>query len=642
MKEKKNKSAKRLWWKQHSSLLGLLIFSIILAVTIVACTKNTDNITPAPDVVTVHPGGITGTNGTAGNIAGFVFKELGKGALRPIAEMGMGWVLGAFGLSQQDDATEEEIADALSEIESQLTEVNTNLTTMINELDAIEADLEQLNCSSTLSELDDEVSRVRTLIKQHYNPMVGGGTGGTAPSESIMTDFVNEVLNGSNQEKGIEDILSSFETVIWNRVDGGIMTLCLKSGIMPHPAAGTFGDTLYYNQISALTDYYYGYYVNALLLYTEAKNYLAWQTAYNNGLIDSTFATSNVNTICAINDGNIQYYCNQTISELNDTYGSLKTMFTRGGAPYTNDYQVTQNDPTKPTLWAASIEDFNEDAGAGCDVPEPYGVAGNPSLNGCGPCVGHYNTSLNHTTYRNTTAWEFANKDDLVKLIDPDSAASSYTIGSYLESKGFKYLSGTAKVVQAYNSPVSVAIDNAGLDLEVIPFFYAGFPIWPGIKAGVFYTSAHFNVLLNGTSDTIVYSCGKQGEYAAVMYNYTYPWGAFADDPNDNWYAEQYWFWAYAYGGACQYHGSNYSFDWQYQPGHTYDYDWAPGWLKSRHDAIPSSVRPIWAFLWPIKRLPSTLCTDSRSSTNKGGMPTMCGDDFTAWLNIVLPPPPGQ
>jgi len=288
MKEKKNKSAKRLWWKQHSSLLGLLIFSIILAVTIVACTKNTDNITPAPDVVTVHPGGITGTNGTAGNIAGFVFKELGKGALRPIAEMGMGWVLGAFGLSQQDDATEEEIADALSEIESQLTEVNTNLTTMINELDAIEADLEQLNCSSTLSELDDEVSRVRTLIKQHYNPMVGGGTGGTAPSESIMTDFVNEVLNGSNQEKGIEDILSSFETVIWNRVDGGIMTLCLKSGIMPHPAAGTFGDTLYYNQISALTDYYYGYYVNALLLYTEAKNYLAWQTAYNNGLIDSS------------------------------------------------------------------------------------------------------------------------------------------------------------------------------------------------------------------------------------------------------------------------------------------------------------------------------------------------------------------
>jgi len=171
MKEKKNKSAKRLWWKQHSSLLGLLIFSIILAVTIVACTKNTDNITPAPDVVTVHPGGITGTNGTAGNIAGFVFKELGKGALRPIAEMGMGWVLGAFGLSQQDDATEEEIADALSEIESQLNEVNTNLTTMINELDAIEADLEQLNCSSTLSELDDEVSRVRTLIKQHYNPM---------------------------------------------------------------------------------------------------------------------------------------------------------------------------------------------------------------------------------------------------------------------------------------------------------------------------------------------------------------------------------------------------------------------------------------------------------------------------------------
>jgi len=354
-------------------------------------------------------------------------------------------------------------------------------------------------------------------------------------------------------------------------------------------------------------------------------------------LIDSTFATSNVNTICAINDGNIQYYCNQTIYELNDTYGSLKTMYTRGGAPYTNDYQVTQNDPTKPTLWAASIEDFNEDAGANCSDPQI--MTSSP----CGPTYGNFNMTLTHTTFKYTSGWEFANVNDLKRLINLDSAYSYSSVGSYLEEKaGFKNMTNTSRIVQA-NASVSIQLRHSRHKFDAIPFFYADWPVFlhggSGPKWAVYEVGNDFTDVLEETY--------LQSTWCSPFiegYIYTYAWVKNSSyGYNDNLpYARDEWFTGYATGSSCDPdEPMGYFFYWTEEYGST-DNNAMPGWVAERQKNPGGAIKPAYAFLWPIKRLPSTLCTDSRSSTNKGGMPTMCGDDFTAWLNNILPPPPGQ
>jgi len=99
---KEIKKAKRLWRKQHSPLLGLLIFSIAIAVTIVACTKETLPTTEDEEVQPPDFGNL------GGSIMATMFKSVGKGAMGEIGEVGMSWALSSLGLSDgSPDYTEQ-------------------------------------------------------------------------------------------------------------------------------------------------------------------------------------------------------------------------------------------------------------------------------------------------------------------------------------------------------------------------------------------------------------------------------------------------------------------------------------------------------------------------------------------------------
>ena len=127
-----------------------------------------------------------------------------------------------------------------------------------------------------------------------------------------------------------------------------------------------------------------------------------------------------------------------------------------------------------------------------------------------------------------------------------------------------------------------------------------------------------------------------------ALFYYSYPSGMPYSPDHVRPYALDEWFTSWAYGGFCEANntvGELYFVDKLY--GEEASDAYLPGWLARRQDNPGGDVKPVYAFQWPIKRLPATQCTDGRSNKNTGGMPTMCGDDFAAWLKIILPPPPG-
>ena len=650
MKTKKENKSKKHQLLRYNSPLMFLVFSIVLAVTIVACTKDFDETQePAAPSFAGNTYGLKTSGEDAEELATFIFKEIGVGTLRTVGEQGMGWVLGAMGLAQQGGASSAEVAASLGEINTELTAINNNLDTIISHLDEIKNAISQLGCHQVISKLDNSIARIRHLIKIDFQPMVTTAMSGTAVPQNAMNQFVDAVLigDGTATGPGIPGILDLFEQILWARSDGGIMTICLQPGYMPPPTAGFGTDTVYYNQIQHLTSYYYGYYVNALLLFNEAKYYKAWKSAYDNNLINSGYTNSNIKTICALTSVDtsaywVEYYCNQTVAETQETYHSLKQIFTLGGAPYTNDYQILNyKSSSSHTLWARSIEKYNADLGFNC--PDPFYWNYMP----CGPLQGKYNHILTSTTYRELDGWEFADKDVLQTLFPGTVAGTFSTVGTYLESIGFESLVGTGKVVQAYQNEANhygitlagsggtAAYQSGPVEIYVIPFFYTDMPAIAN-SSGLIITDNDFNSIFPRYKYGAKYLTRVSGyDYWTQDYRYHHiPALTICGEYTGN-YAQCVWFNAF---GKVSLMGAGYTekaFHWTDENYATNNNN-LPGWLKWKQ-----KNQYMEALLWPVNFITNPTCGGrlGYGKTNNGGMVTMCGDDFTAWLNIVLPKP---
>jgi hypothetical protein len=623
---KKKKLTKRLWLRQDRMLLALLVFSITLAVTIVSCKKDFLN-TPAP----THPtysgyGGIDGTNQVL-SLASLAFEEIGNGFLHQAGTASFGWMMGAFGLSQQDGASSEEIVASLNEINSELITINNTLLSMHTELDNIEDAIEGLTCVTQQDKLGDNISWIRTLTGKYNDYVHDAIYNQLPPSDSMMLVLVDKIINGESTNPEMADILNNFQTYLWDN-SSSIIHTCLVPGLIPLPAAGTFQDTTYYRQVTRITEYYYGYYTHALLLFTEAKNYQAWHEAYSLGLVDSTYTTANVSTICELSGGQIPNTCWAPESKMNDAYAGLTTFFTKGGAPYTNAGQLIYNNPPNTQLWARSLEAYTYAFSPDTNLcPVPFIFDGNSQ---CPLLLKKSVTPLSPSTYQNTSGWEFANKDDLVSLLNLDSVKAHSNIGAYLESIGFEYLTGTSKIIQAYNSNVDIQVKGTdgqtyqGSKIPVVPFFYVNWPVINGSTV-VFQNSDDFGYLLVPTFQGWE-TCS--GGNSLAIWNYTGP-----DNVGGNNYVQRSWFENYADGSLCT-NGDAKFYWWTGPPEYQASNDFRPGWTEA------SNNNGTEGYMWPIKRLKDIQCIEGRTGINTAGALSMCGDDFTAWLKIVLPPPP--
>jgi len=66
-----------------------------------------------------------------------------------------------------------------------------------------------------------------------------------------------------------------------------------------------------------------------------------------------------------------------------------------------------------------------------------------------------------------------------------------------------------------------------------------------------------------------------------------------------------------------------------------YWYDESPGW----EDEFAGEANA-QQFRWPALSISDLTCTSSRPTTNPGGVPTRCGDDFDAWFDSQVARPP--
>lgn len=635
--KKENKLKKRQFWRYNSPLI-FLVFSIALAVTIVACNKDFME-TPEPDATNKINSSYAGINGTnqVGELASFVFEQLSIGLLRKVGDAGMGWLLGSVGIAQQDGASTQEVAAALGEINAKLTVMNNKLGKIVGELSTIGTEISKLACMESELALDDNVSWISTLMEE-FNQMAAQAADSNAVTDAHMQSFVDRVLNGgtSSSEKDMATILNDFAVHLFQGSDGGLMTVCLDNGAIKLPKAGFGTDEAYYNQVSKITTYYYGYYASGLLLYFEANNYNSYKIASSNYGLDSTFTTVSIATICNIPDPEIIFNCGLNLAKDTTAYNDLKKIFTMGGAPYTNDYQILNyKSSSSHILWARSIEKYNEDVNANCPDPFIYNILP------CGPLQGFYNKVLQETTYRKLDGWEFADAIVLQTLFpNTVNVVPSSTVGKYLEdSVGFENLVGTGKVVMAYQNygnhygiPLAgsggTASGQQGLhELYVIPFFYVD--MWA--SNGLIIKPSDFNSIFQRYQYGDRYLC-KYHSYDYWCTNYRYhhiPALTTCDD-----FATCEWFVGY---GTVSLRGGGYIEEFFAFTDFTYENhsnNSLPGWLKYRQ--VNSADLP--ALLWPINFIANPTCLPGRNVTNAGGMITMCGDDFTDWLNIILPP----
>lgn len=585
---------------KQTILRSFLLISIIFSVFLVSNCDDLFNHIP------IFPGNGGGTptppefgGSESSSYATKLFKSVAEGAAGEIGGAAATWALSAIGLSNTSpDYTE------------QLDKIDLDLQTIINELNGIQNQLNQiyseltiLNCSQWSIQLKDEKSSIDNLMSL-YQTFVSTAASGAKVSNDVISDWTDQVLaqgNYSNKES-MGKILAAFSSSLVGPNNTGVIPACVQS--IASPAEHSFGtDTVYYNQVKLFTDYYYAYQVRALFLYSEARHYQAWVKA---GSPNSEYISADsVSYICSNLD--VTIYCNYASDATNTLYNSLLQQLTAGGAPYSDKNLVLEYGSTGSFLWPLSLEDFSTANGDNCADPLT-------SQNPCGITAGFYNSpSVSSVVYKGYTGWGTANSDNLTQLL---AGWTGNLAGTYLENNlGFKNM--TSKIIISSNY-VAISLNESGSTQYVVPFFDTDFK-YTDLNGGG--GPAITEVQFQENLLTKVRTKGGLCSFSNYYYNVDYKKNGGISP-----YAPPFYN-AYGHARHC---GSKYVT--------SFSFSTMPGWL-ARQDNKDNREDAARQYRWPILNTDKFTCTDNRSKRNAGGISTMCGDDFTAWLNYYVPRP---
>jgi len=586
---KKEQIKRNQWRSPNQALLGLLVFSIVIAVTIVACTKESP-ITPTDDtVLTPDFGGDESTSAIT-----TLFTSVAKGAAGDVGEMGMSWALSALGLA---DGSPDYTAQ-FEKIEEDLNVIIEELNEVLAELSEIENTLNAINCSEWQSSqgANTPIARIHNLMTLYKTMTNTAATGGRV-SNATLADWADQVLaHGSySSHTPMGELLSSLAQTVYTPPSGGVIYACLPT--ISTPGNGTFGsDTTYYNSVKLYIDYYFNMQLQGVALLNEALHYKAW-VAVGSPTSDSLSADS---TALICQDPDAMLLCNETAAYVNNLYNNLIEQLTKGGAPYTDENFVLEYSAGSPYIWPFSLEDFTTAAGDNCADPLT-------SAKPCGITANKYNNeNMKSVTFKGYTGWLIASND--IHLTHLLAGWTSGTVGDYLEdSLGFKNMKN--KIVVGEHT-VSIEISSAGEKSNYISFFDTDINKSHGMNQPTVSTG-DYNKLAHKSGKNHVNNneCG---------YYYNYSEGSGLPSSRNNFYnlkAVSWWTDVYGTAEHCRY------LSWSTEPG----------WLASN-----SATKQ---YRWPIGSLKNFTCTESRSNKNAGGVWTMCGDDFTAWFDFYVPRP---
>ena len=513
----------------------------------------------------------------------------------------VGWAFSAIGLSESSGP---DYTAQLDKIDQDLQMISSQLSAIQSELSNIYNELKVINCSTWAT----DVLNARTSINNRmyeYTTMIRTvmDTSNSADDVTIsdIRTWVNNVL-GDSATLNTNDV--TIETAITNLANdmlagptGGAIPACTQA--IQLPADNSFGtDTVYYSNVNLLVNYFYTYQVQALFLYSEAQHFRAWQKA---GAPNSdVYSADSVSDVCS----KATLICNTVATFTNILYNNLVDQFTSAGAPYSDENLVMMYNSSQSYLWPLSLEDFTVASGDNCADPL---TEDNP----CGITAGYYDSpSPSSVVYKGYSGWSNAASAQLTQLL---SGWTSGISGDYLGSKlGFKNMARKIVISSDY---VGINLNETGSTQYVVPFFDTGLK-YSDLGGGPAITTNQFqNDLLTKSRSVGGLCSGLSTYYDNVDYNSKLP-------PTANPF--------YNAVGHARHCGSKYTTP--------FSFSVIPGWLakqdnKTNHE--PAAIQ----YRWPILSIDKLTCTQGRSGKNIGGMPSMCGDDLTAFIEYFVPRP---
>lgn len=568
-----------------------------------------DSITEPPmDVPFERPEAEVGGSMT-GAAAKFVFQNIATGVTRGAGEQLFGWTMGALGLAQGGpDYTE------------QLDRIDEHLQVMIDELNGIQAELNSingvltvLNCTNWATALTTEKARVDNLLWDYQSFASTAASGGTV-SASTISDWVDQVeAQGSySSHESMGDIIATFINTLTVPGNTGVIPACVQAIARPADEAMSVDDD-YYAQVQLFTNYYYNYQVRALFLYVEAKHYRAWLAAGSPN--SSTLSADSIPEVCS--NASAALYCNQAAQRTNEVYNALVAQITTAGAPYSSEYFVLKYDTDYPVLIPLSLEAIsNKLDGNAC--PHPL-----TSANPCGELVGLYNNLdfAGHLKYAGYTDWTTATIGTLDHMLD---GWKTGTAGEFLENNyGFQNMKD--KIILS-RSAISISLDYTGYIQKVVGFFDTDMEKGP--TNGGFNTQTEFETRLT-----------KRSKHAGAVCDWrfnrftSYDWEEAADLPDNVASYPERRNDFYNFSGHARKCGDS-----EWTTPFAFKDTW-PGWVIEMGSESNPYTDKMRQFRWPVVSVRDLNCTEGRSPTNTNGVWTMCGDNFTVWLDDYVPRP---
>ena len=599
---------------------SFLIVSLACTVVIVSCSEEDGGIMIGRNNTPNYPY----PSGVDPAAIGSLFSSIAGGATSGVSSSLTGWALSAMGVAGNSNSQ-------LTKIQNQLQGISSSLQDIDNELGAIEAtlglismEIYQESCGDQNISLQGYFGTLTTLY-QNYNNLMSPAFK-TPPEPISQIDLLNWV-NSVNTA----DVLDLLNTIDINLSSStGALVECIKA--MPTMEgtgkAATGSDTIYYNNVSAYLNQAYYWQTVGLFMYSEAEHYTAWVAAGS----PDTISSDSVQIICSDStNANISTPCNAVWSETNNLYNKLLGQYATAGAPYTNDYLLLYYDSVSSVgnVFVKSLEDFTSQAGYNCPTPL---TQGDP----CGPTMGWYNSTLSVNEYRGTTGFQFANSSQLNIMLGP---ANNDNVNYALDVRGYQYVTppqitepSQFKTVIASNT-VDITLDYTSTNIPSVPFFMTGC-VQTTTFNGLFYSKDDFSQIFPSHSaskpmcnpliplygevyhfETSYSLCGGNNEYDYYNFLKGYAQSQYCNGDFTNFYFTE----------------SNYT---------TKSASGQPGWVAATQNTNKGqNVGQL--FLWPVVNTADVTCTTSNSwhSTNAGGFPTICGDDFKAFINTNIPIP---
>ena len=624
-----------------------LVLLVSLGLVATACSSSNDGAkSSAPTPAKATPSATT--EGTPSFYA-TTMNSMWEGFVLSSEDVAFNWILGEFGADSGNGNAE--MLQQLQAIQQQLVQLNTTLQ-------QVNTSILQQTCDQMYGDIAPLTGRI-TLLWQEYETLLGWNASTGQYTNKPLTDtgdidaWISDASGAQSGQNPGPSVLSELTTMQQYLDTGGSgadssITACIKaiasasngSGL---PSPGTMDDRSYYTAIvQPALNYYYGLQLQAMIMYVQMNNYLAWQAA---GSPTSSSPTGIAQNVCgtasfqatsksptptpsypqATQGQSPTGYCELAYNFTVTANQQIRYQWAQAGAPYSDGAVVLQNGTTN--LWVTDLASFN--GGSGCIPPGPTPT---PT---CGAAAGKWNAlSTISNSYDGRSSWATANAKQWGALINPNgvsvenpsgvtipstqTAWNSGTLASWLETKGFVNVgpwvvwtgdqANGADAGFLYPATVPTKVTAACLVVTAYPYSGSGDNGGTGMQPFCTGWNNNFGKLTNKPTEHNDICISSESEEAI------YP-ACYINGPSD-------------FGGF---------FNLLYQADDLDGLQWktSPQWRLSSAATQP-------AFHWPVMDVSAVTCSSTEpgaTKVNPAGVPSMCGADLTAYLNAQVPPP---